>query len=291
MKLFFSGNSGSLLREQTIYNRVKFPHRCLSYAYLGIRRNDQLSAWEMYRELKRPAIFMDSGAFTLQTDTAVGIKEAVAFARKYATFIQENEQSLEHYVSVDWRRNGKISWDMQKRLEDWGLKPLPVYHAEDDFAWFEKLCAAKYPIVCVSKPDRAGALTLDRLYKQVFSVAHEHGTLVHGLSETGSNIFRYPFYSVDSTSWLQDAGRGYIIQLSRGSLTRVYVTSSARGGTFGWDALPEHRQEQLTRIITDWGYKLSDIRQDYTMRAAFNAQTFLQAKPPKEDRFRWGRIC
>lgn len=290
MKLYFSGNSGSLLREQTIYARVKFPHRCLSYAYLGIRRNDQLTAWEMYKELGKPAIFMDSGAFTLQTDKAVTIKEAVVFAKRYATWVKENAQSLEHYVSVDWRRNGKISWDMQKRMEDWGLKPLPVYHAEDDFIWFEKLCAAKYPIVCVSKPDRAGALTLDRLYKRVFSVAKEHGTLVHGLSETGSNIFRYPFYSVDSTSWLQDAGRGYIIQIARGALNRIYVTTSARGSTFSWDSLPEHRQKELTSIITNWGYTLEDIRQNYTMRAAFNAQTFLQAKPPKEVRFNWERI-
>ncbi len=276
-RLYFSGNSGSLPREQRIYKHVKFPHRCLSYAYLGARRNDQSTAFEWFHKLPSPPrIFLDSGAFTLQSDLTVTVTQAKHFAMNYKKFIERWPLLLDHYVSVDWRRDGKISEHMQKWMEGQGMKPVPVFHAETEFFWFEKL-VKKYKTVAVSKPDRISPRALDRMYNRMFRIADEAGVQIHGLSETGQNVLRYPFYSADSTSWLQDAGRNCImfVDTDRKKLRRLSFGAAA--SSYTWDRLSLPHRNLVTKLCADWGFTLTKLQVDYTERAAFNAMSFLKA--------------
>jgi hypothetical protein len=136
----------------------------------------------------------------------------------YAAFIKEHEYLIETYVNVDVIYNPELSWKVQKYLEDKGLKPIPVFHPGESLSWLQKYIDAGYNYIGIGG---LGQTTTKEKWKMVVGdpawemICDSKGipqVKIHGFAMTSPDlIIEYPYFSVDSTSWMQFGKYGMII--------------------------------------------------------------------------------
>lgn len=150
-------------------------------------------------KLKKP-LFLDSGAFSVMTQ---GIEIDID---DYASYIKENIDSLELYANLDVIGDAQATQENQDYLEALGLNPLPTFHYGSNYENLKRL-AASYTyiglggLVPIAKSRKKLQVHLDRCFKIIREVNPK--LKVHGWGMTSYfAVMRYPFYSVDSTSWL-----------------------------------------------------------------------------------------
>lgn len=143
-----------------------------------------------------PEIFIDSGGFSAMTQgVTIDINAYAAFLKRYA-------HRISVYANLDAIGNAQKTIDNQHKLEDMGLRPIPVFHTGEDWKWLEKYIA-EYPYIALG-----GMVPYMRQWKQIipwiircFKMA-EGKSVYHGFGCTTWNIIsRVPWYSVDSSSW------------------------------------------------------------------------------------------
>lgn len=137
----------------------------------------------------------------------------------YADYIQKNQHLIDVYVSVDVIHNPELSWKVQRYLEDeYKLKPLPVYHSGEDFKWFIKYCD-NYDYIGVGGlgQEVTRQTWIKNIGTPVFTYICEKPSYkpvrkIHGFAMTAPSLVTgYPWYSVDSTSWIQWGKYGIVI--------------------------------------------------------------------------------
>ena len=142
-------------------------------------------------------------------------KEVKEFIEKYIAFVKKYEKQLYGYVNMDIIFNPEKTWDNQKYLESCGLDPIPVFHFGEDFSWLKKYMD-KYEYIGISG---LGADIKKKQYFQsfgdrVFRYLSESGQnfKIHGFAATAFSLMtRYPWYSVDSTTWIKLPAYGRVL--------------------------------------------------------------------------------
>jgi hypothetical protein len=176
-------------------------------------------------------LFIDSGAHGLYNEHVHAkvhetskyewftTEEFWAYVDKYAAFIKNHEEGLSIYANVDVIFNPKMTWEVQQYLErEWEIKPLPVVHHGTPLKWLEKYLDKGYEYIGL------GGRAQDATQKDYLDWADESFNVicgqasrlplikVHGFAVTAHPLMvRYPWYSVDSTSWLAFGGYGMCI--------------------------------------------------------------------------------
>jgi hypothetical protein len=141
-------------------------------------------------------IFLDSGAFSVFTQgKQINIDE-------YIEYIKTNNHLFETYATLDvigdWEKT-KINTEY---MESKGLNPLPTFHHGSPLSELKRLINS-YDYIALG-----GLVPLARQQNQLrdwLDYCFSHigtKTKVHGFGLTSKLLTRYPFYSVDSTSWL-----------------------------------------------------------------------------------------
>jgi hypothetical protein len=155
-------------------------------------------------------LFIDSGAFSAWS---LGIKITI---EEYITFIKRYNDGITVYANLDVIGNVKGTWRNQKIMEDAGLHPLPVYHIEDPIEYLDK--CLEYDYFCLggmAKGYKTHARTkfLDRCFSIICDTPdHMPKRKVHGFGVTAFSLMvRYPWYSVDSTTWANFSAYGQVI--------------------------------------------------------------------------------
>jgi len=158
-----------------------------------------------------PQLFLDSGAFSAWSQ---GVEIDID---DYISFIKENEKYLFTYVNLDVIGDPVKTYENQKYMERAGLNPIPVFHTTmEPLSWLEKYLDEGYEYIGLG--GMAGG-TVDRLsILRILDVCfatllcHPDGiprVKVHGFGMTSHLLmFRYPWYSVDSTSWVLTSRMG-----------------------------------------------------------------------------------
>lgn len=163
---------------------------------------------EDYPEVK---IFLDSGAFTLENEK---VKDIQKYLDDYIDYILKYNDRLLAYANLDDVHDVEIGWKNQMYMESRGVRPVPVYHYGEEFKWAEKYIN-EYDYIGVGGVARGIPVgSLRALLDRVFDYREKKGlkTKVHGFGITGYQfMMRYPWYSVDSTTWLKQAGFGRIL--------------------------------------------------------------------------------
>ena len=158
---------------------------------------------------------LDSGGFVARTK---GKKISVV---DYATYINKN--GIEAAVELDTNdcketiRNRRYLLARCKNTEI-----LPVYHYSDFIGGVDVRCLIKtYKRICVGGVAGEGlGKKAEVLYDYIFSNTKDK-VRVHGLGITAKNILsKYPFYSVDSTSWLGAARYGNMAHEKRKEIAK-----------------------------------------------------------------------
>jgi hypothetical protein len=211
-------------------------------------------------------LFLDSGAFSAFTQNIeIDIQE-------YIEFIKEHKDSLEVYANLDSIGDAERTWKNQKIMERAGLNPLPCFHYGDDIKWLRRYMK-DYDYIALGGMVPISNNPLAKWLDVVFQdyICGEDGypmVKTHGFGLTSLKLMmRYPWYSVDSTSWVMTGRMGsiYVPRWYRGQW--VYdqdsykITVSSRSpstkeaGQHILTMSPKYKQIILN-YITEKGYRL-----------------------------------
>ena len=193
MKLYFAGAES--LRFQEILKSVGVK-KCL-VSYYHVRKDANL--YEHYKGMEE--IFLDSGAYSAyHQGVEIDLQE-------YITFIKN--QNLTLYANLDVIGSWQKTLENQTTMERAGLHPLPVWHMKDPFDALKQLCK-DYQYVGLSVSQSESTHTRAQVASTIFESFPD--TKFHCFALTQPKLMiEHPFYSVDSTTWLNSGKYGALI--------------------------------------------------------------------------------
>ena len=246
---------------------------------------------------KKVDLFLDSGAFSALTQ---GVEIDI---QEYIKFIKEHEDVIDIYANLDVIGSAEGTWKNQITMEKAGLNPMPVYHYGEDVKWLKRYLKRGYDYIAlgglVGASSSALKSWLDPIWKDYLTTDDGMPIIkVHGFGLTSLTLMkRYPWYSVDSTSWVVTGRMGSImiplpdhsnggwdymknpLKVDVSSQSPNSVSSMKKNSPNARDAKPIHitnlkpagAREYALKYIKDKGYKLgkSEFRmesQDYELK-------------------------
>lgn len=249
--------------------RFSNEHYLESYHYVG---NDRMIA-----KLKEEGckIFLDSGAFSAMT---MSVKIDI---NRYCDYIHANQDVIDMASVLDAIGDPDQTWRNQDYMERQGLNPLPCYHYGEPSEVLEHYIKNYEYItiggmVPISTPQLR--LWLDRLWAE--HLTHSDGRpklKVHGFGLTSLPLMlQYPWYSVDSSTWIAWASNGSIL-LPEGRGRQFNVSSRSptrKQKDMHIDTVAEIEREVIERKIWDQGIDPDRMRHVYNARWAWNVWAF-----------------
>jgi len=251
-------------------------------------------------------LFLDSGAFSAWTQkTSIDIEEYIAFIKKY-------EKDLTIYANLDviglgGKQPNKLTADKtlenQRIMEDAGLSPVPCFHYGEPFSYLEYY-VENYPYIALGSAGNIGTKLMkwmDKCFGEF--ICDKEGcpkTKVHGFAVTAISLMvRYPWYSVDSTSWVDTGRLGSIYIPRRSNGKWVYDDNSWKIDVSNKSpsmkdkdehitTLPEEKRQLCLQYIEEKGYKLGKsrfrmVRQDRLLK---DNERWAEKKPKDKDALR-----
>ena len=215
MKLFMAGNTPGRWKEELILlSKNLTQRRLVSFAQLEIQRMGiVIELWKRImseNKNKKVELFLDSGAYSALT------QGKVIDLDEYVKFIQDNKDAISVYANLDVIGDAEGTWKNQKFMEKRGLHPLPVFHAGEDLEYFYRYLG-KYDYIClgglVGGSNNQLTFWLDSLFEIICDTSdHFPKCKIHGFGLTALDLMlRYPWYSVDSTSWVLTGRHGAVL--------------------------------------------------------------------------------
>jgi len=230
---FYAAGLLAFITDAPLYS---FIHDHALGSYFGERDNLN-RALEYY-----PHIFLDSGAFSAWTEK-VTIK-----IEEYSKFLCRYSEKLDVYANLDVIGDPVGTLKNQNILEKDGLNPLPVFHNGEDMKYLDDYVGS-YDYVALG--GMVGSKTNDKWLDIIFSKYPDHK--FHGFGLTDIALIRkYPFYSVDSTSWFSSQKFGTIM--------------FPNGKTSHYDELNSNQLEYIKKS----GFDIKMMKIKYQTRNAFN---------------------
>lgn len=192
MKCYFAGYSTQPEIRDFTQNASK--NLLETYHYF---KNKDYRAWHKENNLMGRELFLDSGAFSAFT---LGVKIDID---KYIEFIKKYEDMITAYATLDVIGDYKATDKNTKYMQSKGLKPIPTFHYGSPYEELERLVneydyIALGGLVPIAKDRPKMQAHLDKCFSIIKTKTRVHGFGVNGLWAW----IRYPFYSVDATSWL-----------------------------------------------------------------------------------------
>lgn len=208
MRVWMAGETFAAWRERIVAG--VHPSRLFSYHFISSGESMYPEAKTMKEAGKDVKLFLDSGAFSAMTrGVAIDIQE-------YIAFIKANAGALEVYANLDVIGDPEATWKNQKVMEKAGLHPLPTFHHGEPVSYLKRY-VAEYEYIALGGlvGKRAAELqtSLDYYFREF--ICGPDGTpkvKVHGFGMTALGLmWRYPWYSVDSTAWVMHSRTGSIL--------------------------------------------------------------------------------
>jgi len=143
-------------------------------------------------------------------------KDFQTYRRNYALFIKKNLQFIDYYANFDVINNAEATWSNQQYYESKGLKPIPVWHYGTDMKWLEMYLEKGYDYIAIGglipNPPRILLPALDSIWGSLLTDSSGMPKVkVHGFAVTSTRLIaRYPWFSVDSSSWVKFGQYGVI---------------------------------------------------------------------------------
>jgi hypothetical protein len=207
VKLYFAGaesrNSLELLKKNKVTNILQ------SAYYLNYKKKPN--------EINFKNCLLDSGGFT-------AIKQGVAInVKDYADYLNKNK------VKIAFNLDVRCTYETLKNQSYLESKTntyiIPVYH------WHEfisskhreliKTYSKRYPLISLGgNPSNVGSIEKEVYFNYCFDNL-KNNCKVHGLGVTSYKfMLKYPWYSVDSTTWLMPEIFGQLVQFYNGKLIK-----------------------------------------------------------------------
>jgi hypothetical protein len=208
-------------------------------------------------------IFVDSGAFSAyQNKTTVNIQD-------YIRFVKNHLHEIEAYANLDSIGSVEETWKNQEIMEKAGLNPIPVYHLDEPFYYLNR--CMEYPYFAIGGLASATGRALDPFLINIFrrlcteKTDYKPSHKVHGFGiATPEMVCKFPWYSLDTTSWVQYSRYGIILvpkiinQTFRYDKPPMTITISSRSKATGdpnhFRNYPEEHQERFINYFKSKGF-------------------------------------
>lgn len=283
MKLFIAGiYTSNFGADSTMYHRLidgelDDYHNCIDHnleSYHYIHRQSFVD--KIRADGKK--VFVDSGAFS---SFSLGVDVDM---HAYVQWLLENEDIVLKDDGVwvasvlDAIGSDQGTFANQVAMEKLGVTPLPCFHSYEDPRYLEYY-VKNYDYITlgglVPLSNKQMYDWLDMLWDRYLTDGAGRPLLkVHGFGVTSPDIMRrYPWYSCDSSSWVQVAANGGIYYNERA--LPISSNSPARkveGQHF--DTLPEMMQYKIAEDIVKAGYTVERLANEYYTRWIYNAASY-----------------
>lgn len=240
-------------------------------------------------------LFLDSGAFTAFT------KKVTIQPGSYAQFIKNSRDIWTTCSSLDAIGRGDAaalaSYENLKTLESLGVSTCPVFHVREPDNWLKRYVDEGYPYIFIGGmvPETTEWLLerLDILWQDILVDGNGRARVkVHGFGLTDQKLmFRYPWFSVDSSSWLMTGIYGAcVFRAGMGDRLRKVVFSDESPEARkinGWHYvnLPRLSQARVDAWLEPYGVTAKQCGEHYSFRDAVNAAVFQSLEDMATDVF------
>lgn len=266
---------------------------------LSDRKRDMISPTDF-------RFFLDSGAFSAWSrGTQIDLDE-------YIAFIKANIELIEVYACLDAipgvpgrdatsqerHEAAETSWRNYLYMVGEGLQPLPVFHYGEDFKYLDRILAYGCDYVgiggLVGIPGAMRRAWLDRVFDRITDDKGLPIVKTHGFGMTSVPlIFRYPWYSVDSTTWIKITANGavYLPAMVDGQfvfdqvpLTVTVSTQNPKQSANGKTSqtMAPAMRAILDRWLAECGKTHDEVASDYYHRAVCNVTYFRKVSEAKQ---------
>lgn len=260
--------------------------RLFSFYYHGYKNGGQPTVHVEGARAHKLDLFLDSGAFTAFT------KKEIIASEIYADYVKRTAGYWTVCSSLDVIGHGdaaaQASYDVFQILHRLGAAVIPVFHVREPDAWLERYIAEGHPYIAIGGmvPEAKSWLKdrLDHLWGHVLT--NPNGTpkvKVHGFGLTTFTLmFRYPWYSVDSTSWLMTGVYGACVLPTDRGIRRVFFSDESPQARKldGWHyhSLTLVKNDPRRKIVDDvlarYGVTAEQCGQTYQYRDLVNAAVY-----------------
>ena len=269
-------------RERQVVDNI--PHILESYHYVGKQRYvDEMRA-------SGAKVFLDSGAFSAKS---LGIDISVD---EYCEYIHRNRDIIRIEDGVlmasvlDGIGDPLLTYQNQIYMERKGAKPLPCFHFGEDERYLEWY-VANYPYITIGGMVRTSAEDvmqwLDRIWdRYMLDGAGRPRLKVHAFGVTTISLMeRYPWHSVDSSSWIQAASFGSIYTVEHGPIAISSRSPSRHDMGRHLSTLTAVEREQVERELVSEGFEHERLSEVYQSRAAYNMLGYMKLNVQLNDHF------
>lgn len=245
-------------------------------------------------------LLLDSGAYSAWTSRKeVDLDE-------YCIFIRDNIDHIDAYAALDVipgvkgrtptpeevEESASKGWDNLLYMRDvWGLDPIPVLHQGESFKWLDRMLEAGCGYIGLSprimNPTPIKQQWLDSVWKRLVDADGRAIVKTHGFGMNALPLlFRYPWYTVDASTWVKRAMYGKVLMPHTNKHTGAWDFSKVPRDVRVSDKAPKdapdliHRhgaaeQARIIKWIEEAGQTFEQCRGDnWYARAHVNAYFF-----------------
>lgn len=271
------------MRDQTRYTKLnevecsvvnRIPNILESYHYINSERI--LNVMRAHGA----KVFLDSGAFSAWN------MGATIDINAYCDYIKKNwdlwrvEDDAVMFSVLDGIGDPLKTYQNQLYMEEQGVRPLPCFHFGEDTRYLDWY-VERYSYITlggmVGKTTKQLREWLDKIWNDhLIDGSGKPKTKVHAFGITSFEIMeRYPWFSCDSSTWIQTAAFGNIMTHDWGNIaTSNAGNSKHQAGRHVW-TLSQIEQKAFYDYFEREGFDMERLATVYESRAVFNINTFL----------------
>lgn len=270
MKIFLSGQGN--IDEALIRNRL------YSYFYEGLKTNAITPNLQEAFRVKQ-CVLLDSGAFS-----AFNSKVQIPLER-FAAFCTKHQHNFHLIASLDVIGDAVASMENYERLRDAGANVFPTFHYGEPMEYLEKMKRMSDVVGIGGVAQLGGGKKLlnwmDTAWQRLVDRSGKPTHRVHGFAVTApSLIVRFPWYSVDSMSWLFSANNGSVCIFDGKRLHNVIVSETSAAakdlGAMHYSVLSKPERDRLHAYLEQCGTTLEEVKAHHAPRQRIAAYSYQQ---------------
>jgi hypothetical protein len=259
--------------------------------YSQYTERKDIESWKNKYLSKHNKLLIDSGAFTAHT------KHKMINVDEYIDYINSFTSSDVYFVQLDHipgifgmpRTKEHVTESAEKSWENFVYmldkvncpdRLLPVFHLGEDLKYLDRILNTKFNGKYLDyigfgglsiRSNRDRDVHLERA-RRVVNSSKNPNVKVHAFGVTTFKLLeKYPFYSCDSSTWIQNSTMGSIITPKGG-----YVVSDTRIKDPAHVCnMPKAIYEGLEKYVNSLGFDLDKLRKDYKERLKFDIEYYI----------------
>lgn len=220
-------------------------------------------------------IFLDSGAFSAYTLGAkIHLPTYVDYIKRNIDILRVEDGVLMAAV-LDGIGDPLETYRNQLSMEALGVKPMPCFHAGEDERYLEWYIQ-NYDYISlggmVGSSTKQLMLWLDRVWdKFLVDGSGRPRIKVHGFGITSIPIMeRYPWWSCDSSSWIQAGSFGSIVTPEFGPIAISDKSPQRHDAGMHLSTLTPAEQDKVLEALERAGFTYERLSTVYQSRMAYN---------------------